>query len=477
MKIMKPAYSSVDTIAAVATPPGAGAIGIVRVSGPLSPSLASSLIKLSGPKPLDQCDPRQIHLGLLHDSGAPVDQVMAVLFRAPQSYTGEDVLEIYCHGGGAVLKRALDLVLSRGARPAEPGEFSQRAFLNGKLDLAQAEAVADMIAARTEPARAAAWSQMQGSLSRKVQDIRGVLLELLAHLEVNLDHSDDATVGPTLAAEAMAQKLNGCNQILDELLRGYEYGRLLKEGVRVAIVGRPNVGKSSLLNRLLRSDRAIVTDVPGTTRDTLEEGFDLFGIPAVLIDTAGIRDAHSDPVEKIGIERTHRAIEEADLVLALFDRSEPLAEGDRTIAALLRSKNKKCAVLNKSDLPTKINPSDVADMIGGGPVASVSSLSGAGIEDLLMTLKELASSRPGTGTLDAPPDAAPLWVTSVRHRDCLARARASLERAQDACKEADMDECTALEIREALDALGELVGETVTEDVLNEIFSRFCIGK
>ncbi len=469
---MKSAYSSDDTIAAVATPPGAGAIGIVRLSGLQAIGLAASLIKVlnSRSPAFENLPARQVHLGLFHDDGAEIDQVMTVLFRAPHSYTGEDLVEIYCHGGEAILKRILGLLFTRGARPAEAGEFSQRAFINGKLDLAQAEAVADLIAARTEPARAAAWSQMQGDLSRRVREIRAILVELSAHLEVNLDHSDDPTVGATLASERMAQRLHQCVETLDGLLRSYEYGRFLKEGVRVAIVGKPNVGKSSLLNRLLRSDRAIVTDIPGTTRDTLEEGFDLFGIPAVLIDTAGIREAHQDPVEKIGIERAHRAIEEADVVLAMFDRSEALAESDRKIGQLLQSKSNKCAVLNKSDLPTKISANDVRGILGQCPVAAVSSLNGQGIEDLLLSLKGMVSTK----------ESSPLWVTSARHRDCLARARESLQRAESACRAGDadsMDECVALEIRDSLDSLGELTGETVTEDILQEIFSKFCIGK
>ncbi len=469
---MNLAYSSVDTIIAIATPQGAGAIGIVRLSGPNAVSAASSLIAVKAHASLADCPARQVFLGLLHNHGAPMDQVMVTVFRAPQSYTGEDVVEISCHGGRAILKQALDLFLRQGLRHAEPGEFSQRAFLNGKMDLAQAEGVADLIAAQTEESRAAAWAQVQGGLSAKIREVRSVLIEILAHLEVNLDHSDDPTVGATLPHTEMSSRLFDCEKVAENLERSYDYGRLLKEGVRVAIVGRPNVGKSSLLNKLLKSDRAIVTDVPGTTRDTLEEGFDLLGIPAVLIDTAGIRNSHGDPVEKIGIERTHQAIDRADVVLALFDQSEVLGESDRKIAELLNAKNRKIAVLNKFDLPTKINADEVGRLFAGSPIVSVSSLSGTGMDDLLTKLR---ASVPAHTPRDQ--EAEPLWVTSVRHRECLARTRESLTRARAACSEENMEECVALEVREGLDALGEIIGETVTEDILKEIFSKFCIGK
>lgn len=480
---MKNAYLSSDTIAAVATPSGRGAVGLVRLSGPEALRLGASFIEVQKFASLSDCPPRRACLGEVHADGLAVDRVMVTVFRAPQSYTGEDIVEISCHGGAVILKRVLDLCFRSGARAAEPGEFSQRAFLNGKMDLAQAEAVADLIDARTEGSRAAALAQVEGKLSRPVREVRETLVEMLAHLEVNLDHSDDATVGATMPPAEMDRRLRGAIAILDGLARSYDYGRLLKEGLRVAIVGRPNVGKSSLLNCLLGADRAIVTDIPGTTRDTLEEGFDLNGIPAVLIDTAGIRE-HADPVEKIGIERTHRAIEQADAVILLLDQSADWNAADAQLAALLNRKEKIVAALNKSDLPTKMNVDRAREALPQAAVVSISSLSGAGVENLLKELSRLAAAPRGESSNGTKLNAVinegvsdPVWVTSLRHRDALAKALESLKRALEVCGASDMEECQALELREALDSLGAIIGETVTEDILKEIFSKFCIGK
>lgn len=476
---MKNAYFPSDTIAAVATPSGRGAVGLVRLSGPEALRLGASFIKFPNGHSLQDCPPRRACLAEVHANGQAVDRVMVTVFRAPQSYTGEDVVEISCHGGDVILKRVLELCMNSGARAAEPGEFSQRAFLNGKMDLAQAEAVADLINARTEGSRAAALAQVEGRLSRPVREVRETLVEMLAHLEVNLDHSDDATVGATMPAAEMERRLRGAIEILERLARSYDYGRLLKEGLRIAIVGRPNVGKSSLLNRLLGSDRAIVTDVPGTTRDTLEEGFDLYGIPAVLIDTAGIRE-HADPVEKIGIERTHKAIEQADAVILLLDQSSDWSAADAQLAELLSGKGKIVAALNKSDLPTKMNVDRAREALPQAAVVSVSSLKGSGVENLLAELRRLAAAPSRSGNadmLDLKEGAERVWVTSLRHRDALATALESLKRALEVCGASDMEECQALELRDALDSLGAIIGETVTEDILKEIFSKFCIGK
>lgn len=459
-----------DPIAAVATPAGTGAIGLIRVSGR---GAVEACERCLAPKAgrLAELPARSAALAALRDQGVPIDQVMVTVFRSPHSYTGEDLVEISCHGGGAVMRRALQAVLRAGARLARPGEFSQRAFLNGKMDLAQAEAVADLIRAQTDAARGAALSQLEGGLSTAVRNVRDGLVEILAHLETGIDHSDDPTVGETFSLQAVDRRLAAHEAELDRLVGSYRYGRLVRDGVRIGIVGRPNVGKSSLLNRLLKSDRAIVTDIPGTTRDTLEEGFDLNGLPAVLIDTAGLRHSGADAVESLGMQRALQAIENADLVLIVLDGSRPLSDDDRRIAAQVNGKP-AVAVVNKSDLPPQLSPDQVRAAFPRATPVSVSVLEDRGIDALLQTLHGLAS---GPALAEKPQSE--ILVTSERHRGCLVRAADALRRARAQCGPEGLEECAALETREALDALGELIGETPTEDILNAIFAKFCIGK
>ena len=316
---MRPSFLAQDTLAALATPPGEGAIGIVRLSGPRALPIASSCLTLSCGGSLLSAAPRKALLSAFHHEGRHIDQVLATVYKGPRSFTGEDMVEISCHGGTAVLRQAMGALVRAGARPAERGEFSQRAFLNGKMDLLQAEAVADLISARTAESGRAALSNLTGKFSGEVRAVRDALLEAAASLEVALDHSDDPTVGTALTLREIGERLEAQAGKIGRLLVSYESGRLLKEGVKIAIAGRPNAGKSSLLNSLLSSDRAIVSPHPGTTRDTLEEGFDLLGIPAVLIDTAGLRAHTLDPVEEIGMERTRRAIRESDMAVVVMD--------------------------------------------------------------------------------------------------------------------------------------------------------------
>jgi tRNA modification GTPase len=467
---MKIADSPAETIVAVATPPGRGALGVIRLSGPRAAETASPFLSFKRFSSLSQLPARQAVLAEFHLNATRLDQVVATLYRAPHSYTGEDMLEISCHGSGSVLRQAVAALVKGGARLAEPGEFSQRAFLNGKMDLSQAEAVADLIHAETEASRAAALSQLEGGLSGEISALRARVLQVLAHLEVDLDHSDDSTVGRTRTAEETRAELEAVAEKTRALAASFDYGRLLRDGVRVAIVGKPNAGKSSLLNRLLRSDRAIVTAVPGTTRDTIEEGFDLLGLPAVLVDTAGIRGQVPDLAERVGIERTLKALERSDAAIALLDGSRALTEEDRRVAELTRGKSRLVVALNKSDLPSQTN-ADEAGKLFARPALPISAQTGDGVDALLVQLKGLLSPE------SVPETSGSVLVTSLRHRQCLERAEQALGRALALRGDDWMEECLAVELHSALDAFGEIVGETVSEDVLDEIFSKFCIGK
>lgn len=462
---MRPSFLAQDTIVALATPPGEGAIGVVRLSGPDSVALASSFLTLSHM-------PRQAMLTVFHRNGRRVDQVVATVYRSPRSFTGEDMVEISCHGGAAVLRQVLGILVQAGARLADRGEFSQRAFLNGKMDLLQAEAVADLISARTAESGRAALSNLEGNLSGKIREIRGALAEAAASLEVAVDHSDDPTVGTALTFREIGARLDAQVEKINFLLTSYESGRLLKEGVKIAIAGRPNAGKSSLLNSLLSSDRAIVSPHPGTTRDTLEEGFDLLGIPAVLIDTAGLRGHTLDPVEEIGMERTRRAIRESDMAVAVLDSSSEVSDEDERIARLMNGK-KTVVALNKGDLPPKANLPRVRSLFPDKPLVSISALKGQGMDELIRALR---AQVPGMNTGEKT-ESSEAVVTSLRHRDCLARAKVILAQAGQVIREGGAEELAALEIREALEALGELTGECAQDDILNKIFSGFCIGK
>jgi len=338
-----------DTIAAIATPLGVGGLGVIRLSGPQAVSTVSQIFHGFKTKDLTQAAPNSCHVGAIC-TDVPLDQVIVTVFRAPQSYTGEEVVEISAHGSPFVLGKILALCVQKGARLAGPGEFTERAFVNGKIDLTQAEAVAELISAKTDKTHAAALSQVQGGLSRKVRRLRDSLLPLLAHIEVGLDHSDEDH--DFLARTDLTTRCGAVQKEIDSLLQSARVSKILREGLRVALVGRPNVGKSSLLNALLKEERAIVTPTPGTTRDTLEESVNWNGIPVILTDTAGLRRASADPVEQLGIERTLRALAEADIILTVFDGSEPLTPEDQEVISACADKP-QVWVINKRDLPAR----------------------------------------------------------------------------------------------------------------------------
>ena len=452
-----------DTITAIATPPGRGGIGVVRLSGSRSRELAAVVFRAAGAG--DWHSHRLRHGWIVDDGGLVLDEALAVWMQGPHSYTGEDVVELQCHGSPAVLRRVVACLLAAGARLAEAGEFTERAFLNGRLDLAQAEAVVDLIEARGSRAASLAADQLHGGLSRALAAVRDDLVDLKALLEVQIDFSEEeVTVEPTepglLRDRAAAA--------LDTLLASYDQGRRAREGARVAIVGRPNVGKSSLLNALLGEERAIVTAIAGTTRDVIEESVEIAGIPVVLSDTAGLRDDAGDEVERIGIERTGRALERADLVLLVLDGTSPLDAADH--AALQASATApRLIVVNKADLPSTLDDAEIAGVTALARVR-VSAQNHAGLDQLRSAIAAaLEAGLPAADTHAV--------LTNARHRDALARAREALGAAAAGLAAAQPPDIVAVAVQDALDGIGVVTGAVTSEDVLDRVFSRFCLGK
>jgi len=454
-------YALDDTIAAISTPVGKGGIGIVRLSGTEALAILRRLFVRSGRAARRLASHRLYHGAIVDPAnGRRVDEVLAAYMRAPHTYTRQDVVEIDCHGGAAALREVLGLCLAAGARPALPGEFTLRALLNGRIDLAQAEAVLDVINAETEASLRVAVEQLGGRLSAHVRAVRRRLVEALAHLEASIDFPEDEIperdVGADLAAGAAA---------LRDLVQEAERGVLYRQGIRVAIVGRPNVGKSSLLNALLRQDRAIVTPIPGTTRDTVEETISLRGIPVVLTDTAGLGDS-GDAIVRLGMERSRASMARADLVLLVVDSSCPPDDADRRVAADVAGR-KVIVVANKTDLPAADGHEA---LLPGVPIVPVSALTGAGIEALEEQMAGAIRSGPAT------PGVEPL-ASNPRHRDLFRRALASVETAAAALAEGSGTDLVAIDVSDAVTALGQVTGETADEELLETIFSSYCIGK
>jgi len=452
-----------DTIAAISTPLGQGGIGIVRLSGPQALDIARLLLRThDGEQPIGALRSHRLYYGhIVHPcSGKIIDEVLLSAMRAPRTYTRQDVVEINAHGGIVPLREILSLCLEAGARPASEGEFTLRAYLNGRLDLAQAEAVLDIIQARTEASLRVALDQLGGRLSGQVRAIRRGLMQVLAHLEASIDFPDDE-IPPLDVQPALEQAAERLVHLNREAQRGIVY----RQGVHTVIVGRPNVGKSSLLNTLLRTERAIVTPIPGTTRDTLEETVDLQGVPLVLVDTAGI-NATEDVIERLGIERSRRSIARADLVLLTVDGSVAPQAEDLTVAALVQDKV-SVVVLNKSDLGSA---HQYGALLPGAPHVPVSALTGQGIPDLEETILRVILS--GAITLGDDPVA-----SNPRHRDIFRRALEHVREAMQADQAGMPADLVSIDVREAVDALGQVTGETASEDLLSTIFGEFCIGK
>ncbi len=469
-----------DTICAIATPAGEGGIGIVRLSGPQALFVASHVVRLRSGDPLSSISSHTLHLadlvipapekrkepGIIH--GPPsvsglLDEALVVYMKAPRSFTAEDVVEIQSHGGSLVLGMVCKVCIESGARMAEPGEFTKRAFLNGRLDLSQAEAVLDTIRASSSAGLNIAQRQLRGDLAREVEQARTALLTVLAHVEAGIDFLDEDI--SFLQRDEFVRIVGEACAVVQKLESTAQEGRILREGARVVILGRPNVGKSSLLNRLLKEERAIVTAVPGTTRDVIEESIDLDGVTIRLIDTAGVRDT-DDLVEQEGIKRARAAREDADLVLIVVDGSIPLTSDDHELIRAA-SDRKHVVVLNKADLTKKIE-TDIA--LANHPTYVVSAKTGVGIE----TVKSALRAQLVSGGFDT---AEGVTVTNVRHRDALRRAGESLCQALESVRCGMAGELVSIDVRAAADALGEITGAITTDEILGRIFSEFCIGK
>jgi tRNA modification GTPase len=455
-----------DTIAAISTPLGEGGIGVVRISGKDSIKIAGKIFK--GERPVDQLSSHRVSYGEIVDSetNEVVDEVLLTVFAAPKSYTAENLVEISCHGGQLVLTRVLEQALKCGARLAEPGEFTLRAFINGRIDLSQAEAVAEVIRAKTDLGLKLAFKHLKGDLSEKINSYRDKLIDILARLEVEIDFSEEDIV--PLDRNKVSEEIDSIQRDLKSLLATYDEGKILKEGLNVVIVGKTNVGKSSLLNALLKEDRAIVTPIPGTTRDTISEFVNFGGVPVRLVDTAGYRISE-DTIELEGIRRTKIEMDEADLLLLVIDTSMEIDDEDLDLKKQLR-KGRFLTVFNKID----IAPSDLLrkneKRIEEKQVIKVSALNGEGLEELKQKI--------GTASLALKKDRTQgVIISSLRHKDALSRAKRSLRLARKSLKKGISSEFVALDVMAALGAIGEVVGKTVTDDILNKIFSEFCIGK
>ena len=455
-----------DTIAAVATPSGVGGIGIIRISGPAAEEIGRLLFR-PAKAPCPFATHHLYHGDIVPpERGTPVDEVLVTLMRGPHSFTGEDVLEIHCHGGPVILRTVLEAVLRAGARHAEPGEFTRRAFLNNRLDLSQAEALADLIAAKTPEGLDAPLARLKGRLSGKIHSLRESLLEILVLLEADVDFPDEGL--EILPVPKIVGMLESPAADIRSLLATYEEGRLYREGLKAVIAGRPNVGKSSLLNRLLGEERAIVTPIPGTTRDFIEEAIHIEGLPVRLTDTAGIRESENT-IERKGVERVWEKLSGADAVILLLDGSEDLSEEDRVL--LERVEGGKCIVaINKSDLPQRLKEEDAATVLPGVTPLRISAKYGDGLDRLKEQILVLAGRERNSPEKD-------VVIGNLRHKTALERAEAFIQKAGESLRSGLSPEFAALDVREALRHLEEIVGQTTSEDLLDRIFSSFCIGK
>jgi tRNA modification GTPase len=457
-----------DTITAISTPVGQGGIGIVRLSGKNAIKIADTIFRSPKKKKLVQSPSHRILYGHIVDPSDKtiVDEVLVSVMRSPHTYTKENIVEINCHGGAMPLRAVLELTLSKGARLAEPGEFTKRAFLNGRIDLAQAEAVLDVINSLTAESRKSAVSQLRGSLSKKIDSLRNNLIELAAFVEAHIDFPEE-DIGP-VSIQKMQKMALTVQKSLNRLIESSRYGIILREGIKTAIVGRPNVGKSSLLNALIESDRAIVTEFPGTTRDVIEEHLNIQGFPVRVMDTAGIRSVE-DIAEKEGVRRSMQTMKNADLVLLMLDGSHPLHDTDIDLVKKSDPSN-TIIVINKQDLPHKIIPSGVPQLKAfRGRTLKISAKRKTGLKrlkDLIIATVLRGQTVSGSET-----------VTNVRHVHALERVRSSLNAFLAGMKENTPPEFLSVELRDAFDAIGEIQGITTPDDILNRIFSSFCIGK
>ncbi|WP_418655025.1 tRNA uridine-5-carboxymethylaminomethyl(34) synthesis GTPase MnmE [Anoxybacter fermentans] len=455
-----------DTIAAISTPIGEAGLGIIRVSGDQAVDIVDRIFR--GKKRLKDTDTYQARYGYIIDfkSGKKIDEVICLLMRSPHSFTTEDVVEVGCHGGIVPLRRILNSILDAGARLAEPGEFTKRAFLNGRIDLAQAEAIIQIITSRTEKGMEIAVQQLEGGLSRKISNLRQKLIRVLAHLEAALDFPEDEIEG--FSEGEIGKIISEVISEVEKLLKTSQTGKIYREGVRTIIVGRPNVGKSSLLNALLREQRAIVTDIPGTTRDVIEEMINLQGVPLKLIDTAGIRDTE-DLVERLGVERSKELLNKADLVLLVLDVSQELTDEDFKIIEMIRNK-KTIVVVNKTDLDAKIDQFQLQKIFPDQKIVRTSMVEEEGLDELRDAILELVFQGEVVSTDET-------IVTNLRHQRALEDALQSLNKAKESFKANMPHDFVTIDLKAGVEHLGKITGETLTEDIIDQIFAEFCLGK
>lgn len=457
-----------DTIAAISTAVGEAGIGIVRLSGKDAIKIANNIFRGINNKTLLDAENRKMVYGHIIDNRNDeiIDEVLIVSMKEPHTYTRENVVEIYCHGGIIPVRKILELLLYNGARLAEPGEFTKRAFLNGRLDLSQAEAVIDIIKAKTDKSFQVSMDQLEGGLSKKVEVIRDTVLSMLAHVEVTIDFPEDDIEEVTY--EELEENANRVISEIKKLLSTADRGKILRDGINTVILGKPNVGKSSLMNALLSENRAIVTDIPGTTRDIIEEHLNIDGIPLRIIDTAGIRETE-DLVERIGVDRAKETIESADLIIAVFDISTDLTEEDYNIIDLIKGR-KALVLLNKTDLPKKYSEDRLRELLEGVDIISASVINEVGLDVLEDSIKEMFYS--GEIELDSS-----VVVTNLRHKNQLEKALVNMESALNDIRAQVPLDCIEVDLRDCWENLGEILGETIGEDILDKIFAEFCIGK
>ncbi|MFS0575834.1 tRNA uridine-5-carboxymethylaminomethyl(34) synthesis GTPase MnmE [Sporosarcina sp. 179-K 3D1 HS] len=458
-----------DTIAAISTPMGEGAIAIVRLSGDEAIQIADKIFRSPSGKRLMNEPSHTIHYGHLTEPATEeiVEEVMVSMMKAPKTFTREDVVEINCHGGLVAVDRVLKLVLKEGARLAEPGEFTKRAFLNGRVDLSQAEAVMDLIRAKTDRAMNVALNQMEGKLSRLIGDLRQALLETLAQVEVNIDYPEYDDV-EEMTVPLMIEKSTWVRDEIDKLLRTSSQGKILREGLSTVIIGRPNVGKSSLLNSIVQENKAIVTDIAGTTRDIIEEYVNVRGVPLRLVDTAGIRETE-DIVERIGVERSRQVLKEADLILLVLNSSEELTEEDERLFEAVSGMD-TIVVINKTDLPQKIDMDRVQELAGTGKIVTTSLLKEEGVDELEEAIAGLFFE----GTIETGDLT---YVSNARHIALLHQARATIQDALDAAEAGVPVDMIQIDVTRTWEILGEIIGDTVQDSLINQLFSQFCLGK
>ncbi|MFK7692282.1 tRNA uridine-5-carboxymethylaminomethyl(34) synthesis GTPase MnmE [Paenibacillus sp. HJGM_3] len=455
-----------DTIGAISTPLGEGGIAVIRVSGPDAIPAVDRLFQTK--TRLSEADTHTVHYGHILDPETKerVEEVLVTLMRGPRSFTTEDVVEVSCHGGLISVKKVLGLILEQGVRLAEPGEFTKRAFLNGRIDLTQAEAVIDLIRAKSDRAFKVALKQVEGTLSRQVKELRYQLVELMAHIEVNIDYPEHDV--EELTGSFIRERCTQAIERIEQLLKTAEQGKVLREGIVTAIVGRPNVGKSSLLNAMAQENKAIVTDIPGTTRDIIEEIVNVNGIPLKLLDTAGLRET-TDLVEQIGVEKSRTALSDADLIILVLNQSEPLHEDERALLDQIADRQ-TIVVMNKSDLPSQLDEAYLRDRVAEDRLVRMSVREGQGLDALERAISAIFFS----GELESGDLT---YVSNVRHIHLLKQAKRALEDGRTSSESGVPIDLIQIDIRNAWESLGEMIGDSVGDSLIDQIFSQFCLGK